>query len=223
MSENPLSVAPMLHVHLACCSRVCVSDQYALKQGWQAHFRSCLAGFDEDADTALNGTEMRQFILSLKISEDKVNSTMEFFKHGAAEAKQSNMNSAGNMTIDGIVAFYEEATNGRPNDVIGNLRTLGLENCVDLTKPGDRVAICSTHATPDVILSGLPKMDGCSSLTDLNLESCNKLTADGLAEFFAHPPPMLQTLNLQYTTLESKWLWLLFLVEPMLQHLTSSL
>ena len=67
-------------------------------------------------------------------------------------------------------------------------------------------------------------MDGCSSLTDLNLESCNKLTADamhgmamlwydeedgeedgGLAEFCAHPPPMLQKLNLSQTNLESKW------------------
>ena len=63
-------------------------------------------------------------------------------------------------------------------------------------------------------------MDGCSSLADLNLESCKKLTADGLAEFCAHPPPMLQTLNLKYTTLESKWL--LFLVAPMIL-LTSSL
>merc|ERR1712137_425471 len=48
-----------------------------------------------------------------------------------------------------------------------------------------------------------PKIDGCSSLTDLNLKSCKKLTADGLAEFCAHSPPTLQTLNLSYTNLES--------------------
>jgi len=46
-------------------------------------------------------------------------------------------------------------------------------------------------------LTGLPKMDGCSSLTDLSLESC-KLTAEGLAEFCAHSPPALQKLNLSW-------------------------
>jgi len=46
-------------------------------------------------------------------------------------------------------------------------------------------------------LTGLPKMDGCSSLTDLSLESC-KLTAEGLAEFCAHSPPALQKLNLSH-------------------------
>ena len=65
---------------------------------------------------------------------------------------------------------------------------------------------CSTHATSDVIFSGLPKMDGCSSLSDLTLQSCNKLTAEGLAEFCAHSPPALQKLNLSYTNLESKLL-----------------
>jgi len=53
-------------------------------------------------------------------------------------------------------------------------------------------------------LTGLPKMDGCSSLTDLSLESCKKLTTEGLAEFCAEPPPKLQNLNLSDTTLESK-------------------
>ena len=65
---------------------------------------------------------------------------------------------------------------------------------------------CITHATSDVIFSGLPKMDGCSSLSDLTLQSCKKLTAEGLAEFCAHSPPALQKLNLSYTNLESKLL-----------------
>jgi len=46
-------------------------------------------------------------------------------------------------------------------------------------------------------------MDGCSSLMDLTLQSCKKLTASDLAEFCAHPPPKLQTLNLSYTTMET--------------------
>ena len=58
----------------------------------------------------------------------------------------------------------------------------------------------------DVIILGLPKMDGCSALTDLNLESCEKLTAEGLADFCAQPPPALQKLNLSYETLECKLL-----------------
>ena len=63
---------------------------------------------------------------------------------------------------------------------------------------------------PDVIILGLPKMDGCSSLTDLDLFGCKKLTADGL-----HPPPMLQKLNLRGTNVECKW-WQ-FHVAPILQ------
>ena len=51
---------------------------------------------------------------------------------------------------------------------------------------------------------GLPKMDGCASLLDVNLESCKAVTADGLDEFCAYPPPALQKLNLSYTNLKSK-------------------
>ena len=51
---------------------------------------------------------------------------------------------------------------------------------------------------------GLPKMDGCASLLDVNLEECKALTADGLEEFCAHPPPALQKLNLSFTNLKSK-------------------
>merc|ERR1712137_958707 len=52
-------------------------------------------------------------------------------------------------------------------------------------------------------ITGFPKMDGCSSLTDLNLESCKELTAKALVEFCSHPPPMLQKLNLRDTNLET--------------------
>ena len=51
---------------------------------------------------------------------------------------------------------------------------------------------------------GLPKMDGCASLLDVKLESCEALTADGLREFCAHPPPTLQKLDLSYTKLKGK-------------------
>merc|ERR1712178_632945 len=50
-------------------------------------------------------------------------------------------------------------------------------------------------------ITGLPKMDGCSSLTDLSLGSCRKLTAEGLAEFFAQPPSKLQKLKLSWCEL----------------------
>jgi len=46
-------------------------------------------------------------------------------------------------------------------------------------------------------------MDGCSSLADLNLGYCKKLTAESLAEFCAFPPPALQKLSLNDTNLES--------------------
>ena len=58
-------------------------------------------------------------------------------------------------------------------------------------------------------------MDGCLSLTDLNLNECKKLTADGLIGFFSHPPPMLQKLDLSETSLQSKCRQ--FHVAPMLQ------
>ena len=51
---------------------------------------------------------------------------------------------------------------------------------------------------------GVPKMNGCTSLLDVNLKSCKALTADGLDEFCAHSPPALQKLNLSYTNLKSK-------------------
>ena len=51
---------------------------------------------------------------------------------------------------------------------------------------------------------GLPKMDGCTSLLDVSLDSCEALTADGLDEFCALLPPALQKLNLGNTNLKSK-------------------
>ena len=41
-------------------------------------------------------------------------------------------------------------------------------------------------------------------MTDLDLMSCKKLAAEGLAEFCAQPPPALQKLKLSYTKMESK-------------------
>ena len=66
------------------------------------------------------------------------------------------------------------------------------------------VISCSTTLQSDVILTGLPKMDGCSALTDLDLSCSKKLSADGLAEFCANPPPALRKLDLANTSLESK-------------------
>jgi len=86
------------------------------------------------------------------------------------------------------------------------LERLYLDSCSSLEAIPDEIS--KLQNLKDLNLGGTaitasPKIDGCSSLTDLNLKSCKKLTVDGLAEFCAHSPPTLQTLNLSYTNLES--------------------
>jgi len=97
---------------------------------------------------------------------------------------------------------------GLPSD-IGNLQSLtelDCYKCKSLKTIPDEISKLQKLKElnlANTAMTGLPKMDGCSALTDLKLDSCKKLTAEGLAEFCANPPAALQKLNLSSTRLKS--------------------
>ena len=96
-----------------------------LAPGWEQDFEEKVREFDHDTDGTLSDEEMGSFIRALGIKED-IASVLEFFKTSGPEADSANLDDRGNMTVEGMVNFYKKAAQGRADDVIDNLGTLGL-------------------------------------------------------------------------------------------------
>ena len=77
----------------------------------------------------LNDQELGLFIGALGLRD--TDGTIEFFKHSGPEAIPENLDTTGNMTVQGLVNFYVSAAKSRSDAVVQNLETLGLMTCLE--------------------------------------------------------------------------------------------
>jgi Ran GTPase-activating protein (RanGAP) involved in mRNA processing and transport len=99
-----------------------------LQPGWDEQFaRTVAETFDRDKDGVLSKEELIAFSTQgLECERDNGKTNQVFFCTGGPEARPEYLNDAGDMTVDGLVGFYRQAAIGRPDAVVGNMKSLGI-------------------------------------------------------------------------------------------------